>query len=110
MNDGQPLYCEPLPLPIRHFCHFAPSLAWWLNFKAGPASLRQAVLDLVHVHESESSSKVWRVNLRERRATIWMRSVSRLGDDARHLIVAGLLYAGGWLSLGFGMPTFFGVA
>jgi hypothetical protein len=32
---------------------------------------------------------VWRVNLGERRATIWMRTVSRLGDDARHLIVAG---------------------
>jgi transposase len=32
---------------------------------------------------------VWRVNLGERRATIWMRTVSRLGDDARHLIDAG---------------------
>ena len=38
---------------------------------------------------------VWRVNLAERRATIWMRTVSRLGDDARHLIVAGTIYAGG---------------
>ena len=32
---------------------------------------------------------VWRVNLDERRATIWMRTVSRRGDHARHLIVAG---------------------
>jgi len=62
------------------------------------------------VDAADSRHRVWRVNLRERRATIWMRSVSRLGDDARHLIVAGLLYAGGWLSLGFGMPTVFGVA
>ena len=33
--------------------------------------------------------RLWRVNLGERRATIWMRTVSRLDDDARHLIVAG---------------------
>ena len=38
---------------------------------------------------------LWRVNPDERRATIWMRSVSRLGDDARDLIVAGAAYTGG---------------
>lgn len=34
---------------------------------------------------------VWRVNLDERRATIWMRTVSRRLDDARALIVAGVI-------------------
>jgi hypothetical protein len=34
--------------------------------------------------------ELWRVNLDERRATIWMRSVSRRDDHARDLIVAGL--------------------
>ena len=38
---------------------------------------------------------LWRVNLAERRATIWMRTVSRRADDARHLIVAGAFYVGG---------------
>ncbi len=36
-----------------------------------------------------------RVNLDERSATIKMRIVSRLGDDAAYLIVAGRAYAGG---------------
>jgi hypothetical protein len=53
---------------------------------------------------------LWRVNLDERRATIWMRTVSRRDDHARHLIVAGRCYPAGWLSLGLGTPTFFGVA
>jgi len=35
---------------------------------------------------------MWRVNLRERRATIWVRIVSRRDDHARHLIVAGEFY------------------
>ena len=34
---------------------------------------------------------LWRVNLDERRATIWMRTVSRRLDDARALIVAGVI-------------------
>ncbi len=37
---------------------------------------------------------MWRVNLDERRATIWMRTVSRRLDDARPLIVAGVIYPG----------------
>lgn len=53
---------------------------------------------------------VWRVNLDERRATIWMRTVSRRVNHARHLIVAGQLYSAGGVSLGLGTPTFLGVA
>ncbi len=53
---------------------------------------------------------LWRVNLVERRATIWMRTVSRRDDHARDLIVAGHLYPAGGPSLGLGTPTFFGVA
>jgi len=34
---------------------------------------------------------MWRVNLPEGRATIWVRTVSRRGDDARGLIVAGAI-------------------
>jgi hypothetical protein len=41
---------------------------------------------------------VWRVNLDARGATIWMRTVSRRVDDAAHLIVAGAIHAGSWLS------------
>ena len=37
------------------------------------------------------SAALWRVNLDERRATIWMRTVSRRLDDARALIVAGVI-------------------
>jgi IS5 family transposase len=43
---------------------------------------------------------LWRVNLAERRATIWMRTVSRRDHHARQLIVAGRLYATGGCSLG----------
>jgi len=39
----------------------------------------------------ERIGAVWRVNLPEGRATIWMRTVSRRGDDARHLFVAGAI-------------------
>ena len=53
---------------------------------------------------------MWRVNLDERRATIWMRTVSRRVNHARHLIVAGQLYSAGGVSLGLGTPTFLGVA
>ena len=42
--------------------------------------------------------QLWRVNLDARGATIWMRTVSRRVDDAAHLIVAGAIHAGGWLS------------
>jgi len=38
-----------------------------------------------------SRKKLWRVNLPERRATIWIRTMSRRSDDARHLIVAGVI-------------------
>ena len=41
---------------------------------------------------------MWRVNLDARGATIWMRTVSRRVDDAAHLIVAGAIHAGVWLS------------
>ena len=41
---------------------------------------------------------LWRVNLDARGATIWMRTVSRRVDDAAHLIVAGAIHAGVWLS------------
>jgi len=34
-----------------------------------------------------------------------MRTVPRRVDDAAHLIVAGGIYAGGWLSPGFGTST-----
>ena len=54
--------------------------------------------------------RLWRVNLDERRATIWMRTVSRRVNHARHLIVAGQLYSAGGVSLGLGTPTFLGVA
>ena len=53
---------------------------------------------------------LWRVNLDERRATIWMRTVSRRLDHARHLFVVRMAYSAGWLSLGLGTPTFLGVA
>ena len=53
---------------------------------------------------------LWRVNLRESRATIRMRSVSRRDDHAGVLFVAVVFYVGAWSSPGLGTPTFFGVA
>lgn len=43
---------------------------------------------------------LWRVNLAERRATIWMRTVSRRDHHARQLIVARQFYATGGVSPG----------
>ncbi|MBA3599101.1 MAG: hypothetical protein H0W40_17260 [Methylibium sp.] len=41
--------------------------------------------------EAQLLALLWRVNLPERRATIWIRTMSRRSDDARHLIVAGVI-------------------
>ncbi len=44
------------------------------------------VADLETLRLHVMAGALWRVNLNERRATIWMRTVSRLVHDARPLL------------------------
>lgn len=72
---------------LKVYLHRAP-----VDFRLsinGLATLVQQALGLDPFAACVYVFSMWRVNLGERRATIWMRTVSRLDDDARHLIVAG---------------------
>ena len=55
------------------------------------ASLPPCVIGIEACSGAHYWARLWRVNLDERRATIWMRTVSRRLDDARALIVAGVI-------------------
>jgi len=57
--------------------------------RKGAQQLRLALADDALL----DAARLWvlRGNLDERRPTIWMRTVSRRSDDARHLIVAGAI-------------------
>ena len=81
--------------------------AWKFGARTEAMSAEQRRLFEETLAEDEASlkalleqlqGKLWRVNPDARGATIWMRTVSRRVDDAAHLIVAGAIHAGGWLS------------
>ena len=75
---------------------FKGQIVRWLD--AHPYSAQQIYQRLAEA----GYAGVWRVNLDERRATIWMRIVSRRADHARDLIVAGAELCRRFAFAGFG--------
>ncbi|MBA3591806.1 hypothetical protein [Methylibium sp.] len=61
-----------------------------MDMRAGAERLLASVVQVFGSAQAHHGY-LWRVNLPERRATIWIRTMSRRSDDARHLIVAGVI-------------------